>query len=194
MNNPISDDDRAAVGVGSLPGDVVGVLVDVGAPPRLWAHLTLVHDVAVKLVAATHKAWPKLAFDAGAVVFGAAVHDVGKGVFVDELEAPGKLHEAEGERLLRARGVSEERARFCVTHGYSQDDPALVVEDLLVVAADTVWKGKRSSTLDDQVCACLVDDAGVARWQAFDRWDRILTALANDADRRLAWQGRFPVR
>lgn len=183
--------DRAALGLVSLPADVEALLVEEQAPPRLFAHLTLVHDVSRRLLAKAMKAWPKLPVDVDAVAFGAATHDIGKARFPAELSGPGSLHEAEGERLLLARGVSAARARFARTHG--ADRASLDVEELLVVAADTVWKGKRDKGLDDALVAAIATTTAQPTWQVFMTLDGMLERLAKDADARLQWQARFPV-
>jgi hypothetical protein len=183
--------DRAALGLVSLPADVEALLVEEQAPPRLFAHLTLVHDVSRRLLAKATKAWPRLPVDVDTVAFGAATHDIGKARFPAELSGPGSLHEAEGERLLLARGVSAARARFARTHG--ADRASLDVEELLVVVADTVWKGKRDKGLDDAVVAAIARATRQPTWQVFMTLDAMLEHLAKEADARLEWQGRFSI-
>jgi hypothetical protein len=55
-----------------LPPIAADLLAIVGAQPRLVAHLTLVHDVALQLVPAFQRAFPALVVDEAAVLFGAA--------------------------------------------------------------------------------------------------------------------------
>jgi hypothetical protein len=98
--------DLAALDLAPLPADVASLLARVSAPPRLVAHLTLVHDVALRLLPSLKKAWPQLEVDADAVAFGAATHDIGKASVTAELSAPGSSHEALGEALLLAAGWS----------------------------------------------------------------------------------------
>ena len=187
------DDARdAGLSLHPLPASVVALLDAEGAPPRLVAHLLLVHDVSVRLLRALREAWPGLRFDADAVVWGAATHDIGKAHHREELSGPGKAHEAAGERLQLARGVPPTLARFARTHGARESTPDLALEDLLVILADTAWKGKRSRELDDQVVAALSAATGAPAWDVFLKLDTILEALAADADPRLAWHGRFP--
>ncbi|MFE8602019.1 HD domain-containing protein [Archangium violaceum] len=131
----------------ALPDPAARILDELRAPPRLVAHLTLVHDVAGRLVSALRKRWPRLSFDAEAVAFGAALHDVGKAVVREELSQPGDRHEALGEQLLLSRGVPAHLARFARTHAQSERE-ALALEDLLVTLADKVWKGTRDEPLD----------------------------------------------
>lgn len=183
--------DRDALGLVALPADVEAILVEERAPPRLFAHLTLVHDVCRRLLAKATKAWPKLPIDIDAVAFGAATHDIGKARFPAELSGPGSLHEAEGERLLLARGVPASRARFARTHG--ADRASLDLAELFVVLADTAWKGKRDKALDDAVVAAIAAATTKPTWQVFMTLDQLLERIAADADDRLQWQGRFPV-
>jgi hypothetical protein len=175
-----------------LPARAATLLADVHAPPRLVAHLTLVHDVATQLVAAFRTRWPALAFDADAVCFGAATHDIGKAKHVAELSGPGSLHEDDGRRLLEERGVEPALARFAATHAqWSAQSP---LEDLLVSLADAVWKGKRRGELEDLVVARIASAAGVETWRAFTELDDVLGAVAAGADARIEWQNRHPVR
>ncbi|MEE3921724.1 HD domain-containing protein [Micromonospora sp. BRA006-A] len=99
-----------------LPGVAVELLAALAAPPRLGAHLRLVHDVAWHLTAAFADRFAAVPFDRQAVLFGAAVHDLGKVEHPAELTGPGSAHEEAGYQLLLRFGVPEERARFAVTH------------------------------------------------------------------------------
>lgn len=183
--------DRAELGLAALPPEVEALLLAEGAPPRLVAHLTLVHDVALRLVAGVAKAWPRLSFDKEAVAFGAATHDIGKARHPNELSGPGHEHEAAGERLLLEHGFPVTRARFARTHG---EPPAgLPLEDLLVVLADTAWKAKRSKEFDDRLVAVIADASRAPAWDVFMRLDGLLSKVAKGADDRLAWQGAFSV-
>src|SRR5579859_5702818 len=90
--------------VAPLPPEVVTLLDKLNAPPRLIAHLTLVHDVARSLTARLDMAWPALVYDHESVWMGAALHDIGKVNHPEELTQPGHAHELAGEALLRERG------------------------------------------------------------------------------------------
>jgi hypothetical protein len=174
-----------------LPPQVSHLLRDVGAPPRLAAHLRLVHDVAHELAEWVRQYSPGLVVDREAVLFGAATHDIGKAEHVAELSGPGSAHEKAGRALLLAHGVEPRLARFAATHGSWADD-GTTVEDLLVSLADKVWKGKRVTDLEDLVVARLAGAAGSERWEAFLALDEFLGPIAADADRRLAFQASFP--
>jgi hypothetical protein len=191
MSNPTAED-RETLGLAALPADVVAILLAEDAPPRLHAHLTLVHDVARQLMARVNKAWAGLAVDAANVAFGAASHDIGKARHPDELSGPGCRHEAEGERLLLERGIPPARARFARTHG--ADRATLGLDDLLVVLADTCWKGKRDRAVEEAVAAAIAAQTGQPIWKVFMKLDGIVEAVAADADGRLEWQGLFPLR
>lgn len=93
-----------------LPALVEPLLSGLHAPPRLVAHLLLVHDVACELVAWVSRHHPSVALDPEAVLFGAATHDIGKVLHPNELSGPGSAHEPAGYALLRERGVSERLA------------------------------------------------------------------------------------
>jgi putative nucleotidyltransferase with HDIG domain len=175
-----------------LPSDVALLLERLGAPPRLAAHLRIVHDVAGQLLDELALRYPELAVDQDAVRFGAATHDIGKVRHPEELGGPGSAHEAVGHELLVAEGFPERLARFARTHGdWSASDRT--VEDHLVSVADTVWKGKRVAGLEDLVLGRLAEATGAQRWQAFVDLDEILERLAGPADERLAFQASYPI-
>ncbi|WNG50157.1 HDIG domain-containing protein [Archangium minus] len=170
-----------------LPESASRILDELRAPPRLVAHLTLVHDVALGLISALRKRWPRLSVDAEAVALGAALHDIGKAVVREELSQPGDKHEALGEQLLLSRGVPAPIARFARTHAQA-DREGLALEDLLVTLADKVWKGKRDEPLEQEVCRRVASACGQAPWEVFLSLDEVLERLARDADERLEWQ------
>ncbi|MFI1703906.1 HD domain-containing protein [Streptomyces griseoruber] len=175
-----------------LPAGVAGLLGDLGAPPRLVAHLRAVHEVAAQLVAWIGEHRPELAVDGAAVLFGAATHDIGKVLHPGELSGPGARHEEAGRELLLTRGVAPGLARFAGSHA-SWQAPGVEVEDLLVSLADKVWKDNRVADLEDLVVAELSRAGGRPVWEEFLALDEFLTAVGAGAQRRLAWQAAHPV-
>ncbi|MFD0687152.1 HD domain-containing protein [Actinomadura fibrosa] len=175
-----------------LPERAARLLEELGAPPRLAAHLRAVHGVAAELVAWAAERHPSLGVDPEAVLFGAATHDIGKALHPAELSGPGGEHEPAGYALLRERGVEERLARFARTHA-SWDGPDIGVDDLLVSLADKVWKGKRVPDLEGRIVDALVAASGAEPWQAFMDLDDVCDRLAAGADRRLAFQSAYPV-
>lgn len=159
------------------------------APPRLIAHLRLVHDIAAELLDALSERFPDLPMDRDSVLFGAATHDIGKVVHPNELTGPGNLHEAAGAALLEEHHVPSHLARFARTHGtWDQKDVTIAIEDLLVALADSVWKGTRHSELESCLVARIVAGSSTEPWHAFSVLDEILQGIAADAEQRLAWQ------
>jgi hypothetical protein len=158
-------------GFAPLPPRARELLESLGAPPRLGAHLRLVHDVAVTLTG-----WVR-----------AATHDIGKILHPAELSGPGSLHEAAGYSLLLSQGIEEASARFARTHG-SWDAADVTLEDLLVSLADKVWKGKRVPELEQRVATRL----GGPAWETFLALDDELERIAAGADARLAFQAAYP--
>ncbi|MCZ0985246.1 HD domain-containing protein [Streptomyces diastatochromogenes] len=175
-----------------LPERAVALLARVDAPPRLVAHLRAVHDVAAQLVKWVQRHCPWLEFDAEAVLFGAATHDIGKAVHVAELSGPGARHEEAGRELLLNHGVEAGLARFAGTHA-SWTAPGIGVEDLLVSLADKVWKDKRVPELEDLVVGRLAGVDGRPAWAWFLELDEVLTGIGEGAGRRLAWQMSHPL-
>ncbi len=169
------------------------MLADLNAPPRLAAHLRAVHDVAASLVEQIAAAYPALRCDTAEVRFGAATHDIGKVWHPAELSEPGSAHEPAGYELLLQRGVEPHLARFARDHG-STAYHLLSVEDLLVVLADKIWKGKRVPELEDAFGTRLCAATGEQPWEVFLRLDGILDVLAAHADARLAFQARHPLQ
>lgn len=171
-----------------LPDEVAHLLDTVGTPQRLIAHLTLVHDVACALIAQMGMSWPELDYERQAVALGAAVHDIGKVAYPEELSRPGHAHEAAGEALLVEHGFPREIARFARTHAQWQTEDMPLLEDLLVALADALWRGKRDAELEGAFCQRVAALTGEAHWQIFARLDDIATEIAARADARLAWQ------
>ncbi|MFD8085896.1 HD domain-containing protein [Kitasatospora sp. NPDC059722] len=174
-----------------LPPAVVDLLDALDAPPRLRAHLALVHEVAVTI--ADHCAATGLDLDREALLYGAATHDIGKTVHPEELSGPGSAHEPAGHALLRERGVPERLARFARSHA-SWGEPGVTVEELLVSLADKAWKNSRVRDLEDRVVERLATATGRAPWEVFLDLDDLLTRIGDDAPRRLAVQAAYPVR
>lgn len=173
-----------------LPDRVAALLGAVDAPPRLAAHLRLVHDVAWRIVRWAEREFPELELDSDAVLFGAATHDIGKAVHPAELCVPGHAHELSGYELLCEHGVEPELARFACTHG-TWSEPGLAVEDLLVCLADKTWKGARVALLEDLVVDRLAaSGGGRERWAVFSVLDDLLVDISADADVRLEFQAR----
>lgn len=175
-----------------LPERARGLLEALTAPPRLAAHLRLVHDVACLLTDWVGRDYPEAGFDRAAVLFGAATHDIGKIVHVAELSGPGSAHEPEGYALLLAHGVEEGLARFARTHA-SWGEVGIGLDDLLVSLADKVWKAKRVADLERLVVDRLAAAGGQEAWEVFMALDDLLDRIAADADRRLAFQSAHPI-
>ena len=110
-----------------------------------------------------------MAFDADAVCFGAATHDLGKVLHPDELTGSGKRHEKDGPGLLEAHGVPSEQARFARTHGTWNEESLL--EDLLVALSDAVWKGQRVEDLEGFVVQRIAEQTGQEKWEVFSALD-----------------------
>ncbi len=175
-----------------LPKQVSVICQVVNAPPRLVAHLTLVHDVAVNLIKELHQHFPELSVDDEGIFFGAASHDIGKSLYRSELVEAGNTHELAGERLLLKMGFDERLARFARTHAAWPNDDALSLEDLLVSLADNCWKGKRIAKLETLIAERITAATGKEVWSVYILLDDILQKLAETADDRLEWQAQFP--
>lgn len=174
-----------------LPQEAQRLCRELAAPPRLVAHLLLVHESAVDLCERLAERWPNVPVDRGAVALGAAIHDLGKTAHPEELTGPGTLHEAAGERLLLERGIPAPIARFARTHGSWEGGE---LEDLLVALADGAWKGSRREDLEMLAAKRVAAAAGAEVWQVWSWLDGVLSAMGRGAAARLAWQRGFGPR
>lgn len=172
----------------ALPKEISELLEKLDAPPRLVAHLTLVHDVACELTSRLKISFPHLEFDREAVLFGAASHDIGKIFCRAELTQSGCEHEEKGLELLLKEGFSARLSRFALTHGGPKREPNPTLEDLLVQEADAIWKGGRFKALENALIQSIKDQTGLDEWEVFSKLDDILTEIADSSDERLAWQ------
>ncbi|MEV8095806.1 HD domain-containing protein [Kitasatospora sp. NPDC085879] len=188
----IALDDCREPALRPLPAEAAELLAALGAPPRLVAHLRAVHEVAGQLVDWLAARCPGLELDREAVLFGAATHDIGKVRHPAELSGPGSEHEAAGQELLLAHGVSERLARFAAGHA-DWEAPGTRIEDLLVSLADKAWKNRRVPGLEDLVVAELCAAAGRPAWEEFLALDEILTGIGDGAEARLAYQAAHPL-
>jgi hypothetical protein len=176
-----------------LPYEAEALLRRYHAPPRLIAHLILVHDVAAQLLDSFQAHDLAGAINGVAVRFGAAIHDIGKAVHPHELSGPGHQHEQAGEILLLQAGVPLQLARFAATHGQAATAPSSSIDDLLVKLADTCWKGKRDRELEQRIMAERAAYSNHNQWALFLIIDEIVEHIAAEADQRLLWQALFPV-
>jgi len=160
------------------------LLRDLGASPWLVRHHELVLEAAVVLCDRVTRDLG-VSFDRDRVLAGASLHDAGKIVHPDEMQAPGSRHEAAGEELLLANGVAPAIARCCVTHA-SWNGPDVTIEDLLVALADKLWKGKREDELEQRAAGAIERATGRPAWEVFDALDAICEAVAADGTDRLA--------
>ncbi|GAB3819727.1 hypothetical protein [Micromonospora zhanjiangensis] len=99
-----------------LSAQVADLLFELNAPPRLAAHLRTVYVAAAQLTAWIAGRNPSLAVDRRAVLFGAATHDIGRTVQVEEMSGPGSQHERASQQLRLAAGINPSLARFAATH------------------------------------------------------------------------------
>ena len=76
-----------------LPESAERLCTALQAPPRLVAHLTLVHDAAVEIVDGLHERFAKLQFDSEAVMIGSAIH--GKPLVDGFINNKGTIHTQE---------------------------------------------------------------------------------------------------
>ena len=173
----------------ALPPEALPILEKYAAPPRLVAHLTIVHHVASMLIKQLSKCWPELEYDREAVLLGAATHDIGKTVYRNELSESGHQHEEVGPQLLLESGFSEAQARFARTHARWKQEEQPQLEDLLVAFSDKIWKGKRDQDLEQELARHIASRTQQEDWQVYMKIDDIADELAKGAHERIVWQG-----
>jgi hypothetical protein len=166
------------------PEDAFRLLVEMGAPGRLVRHHELVVKAASILCQRVFEQFG-LPFCRDEVLLGAALHDVGKILYPDEMQVPGHRHERAGETVLIEKGVNPEIARFCITHA-SWEAPERTLEDLLVALADKLWKGKREEELETRVLEVIAKTSRRESWDVFAQLDTICEQIAADGPSRLA--------
>ncbi len=171
-----------------LPPEISQLLRGLDAPPKLVAHLALVHAAAVTLTGKLKEQWPDLLYDQQAVLIGAAMHDIGKVLYPRELTQPGNQHEEAGPGLLIAHGLSEDHARFARTHARWQQEDAVQLEDLLVAFADHIWKGARNNLLEEEIARRIAPLCNETFWDVYLQLDEIADELAEGAHERILWQ------
>lgn len=170
-----------------LPKDVIEILIELNAPERLKKHLVIVHSTAHKLIRLLKNEWEIIIFEEELVLFGAAIHDIGKTIVIKELYEKGKKHEIVGKEVLSNLGFSERKSRFAYTHG-NWEQENLTLEDLLVSLADKIWKGKRLEKLEEKITTIIAANVGLDYWDVYVQFDKILEKLSYGADNRLLWQ------
>jgi hypothetical protein len=134
--------------------------------------------------------FPNLNFDSETVLFGAATHDIGKVIYINELTFSGSEHERIGAEILEKFGVEASKARFTGTHASWQTEQ-VEIEDLLVALADNGWKGKRNEVLENKITEQIAERLNIEPWQVFLTLDEILQEIGENADKRLRWQAKF---
>ena len=174
-----------------LPATAKEILRSNNASARLTAHHQLVYKVAKELVQSIQTIVPEIVMDIDQILMGVALHDIGKTIVLNEITQPGHLHEELGEKLLLQQGIEPRVARFARTHGMKGDQ--LELDDLLVILADKVWKGKREQWLEDALLLKLLEHSKQDRWELFIAIDSLIESIALGADRRLAWYAQHPV-
>lgn len=173
-----------------LPELAKRLCAELNAPPRLVAHLTLVHATAREIAKGLAEWLPGFQFDHDAVLIGASIHDLGKTMHPAELTGPGHHHEEDGPDLLEQHGVPSHLARFARTHASWNREP-VEIEDLFVALADKVWKGQRNEMLEALVVDRIAVATGITKWEVISHLDQLLTSIAEKGEERLECQRQF---
>ncbi len=157
-------------------------LQELGASTKLLLHVKLVGEAAELLISKLHEL--PVQFDENFFRLGIALHDAGKIIHPQELIAKGNNHEADGEKLLVSHGVDSKLARCCRSHS-QWETMECSFEEICVALADTLWKGKRNSQLEELFIQMLMTRCNQDYWQLFLEMDSCFEAIASDGDSRL---------
>lgn len=157
-------------------------MVQLGAPARLVRHVELVGEAAELLLGELAKLG--IATDAAFVRVGVALHDAGKLLHTEELDAPGAAHEPAGEALLLEHSVSPRVARVCLSHA-RWAETSVSFEELLIALADKLWKGVRKPELEELVIDGAAARLGKERWDVFVELDALFERVAAGGTDRL---------
>jgi putative nucleotidyltransferase with HDIG domain len=147
-----------------LPKEAQRICHILNAPEGLVEHLRIVHQTAGELLDGLERAFPALQVDRDAVLFGAAIHDIGKATNPFELVGLGRWHEEDGPALLTANGVPPALARFARTHG-RWSEGQVEIEDLLVALADHLGQGARNDELEGLLVEKLAEMLDLEPWR-----------------------------
>ena len=170
-----------------LPPEITQLLGAHNAPTRLRKHLQIVYSTAAEMLELLHREWPELQINEKLVLWGAALHDIGKTKHSNELYEPGNRHPEAGHQLLLEKGYADEIARMVLVHeDWNKPDRSL--EELLVSLSDVIWNGIRNDELEEFVIQRIALLTGSDFWEVYIKMDAIITQIAKEADDRLAYQ------
>lgn len=149
-------------------------------PAELSRHLEMVSEATLLLSEII-----PLRADRNLALNGAAVHDLAKVRFLQEINGPGNRHAEEGEEILLEMGLPPELAAFAPGHMFWDEDSP--VEHLLVSAADVAWKGARSEEVEGELARRLCE-SGAEEWEAWATVDEAMSEAGKDGPSRLHYQ------
>jgi len=160
-----------------LPADIVRLLEELDAPPELHKHLHVVHSAAAELLESIRKEWPELKTDNQLVLWGAAIHDIGKVLHPNELSEPGDQHLEAGYHLLLEKGFPTKLAQIALVHEH-WNHPDRSLEELLVSLSDLIWNGIRNNELEEIIIGRIAEKTHAGFWDVYLRMDPILEKAA----------------
>jgi HD superfamily phosphodiesterase len=160
----------------------IAFLEGAGGSPRLIRHARLVEGVAGELVSTLRSLG--VLVDEQQVRLGAALHDAGKIVHPDELEATGDRHERAGYLFLLEHGYPTNIAEACVRHS-QWEAPDAALEFLVIALADKLWKGKRDERLESAAIERVAQSLNRQHWEVLQDLDTAFELVAASGHRRL---------
>lgn len=156
-----------------LPVDITLLLEELDAPPELHKHLRVVYSAASELLESIHSEWPGLRTDNQLVLWGAAIHDIGKVLHPNELSEPGDQHLEAGYHLLLEKGFSRKLAQIALVHEH-WNHPERSLEELLVSLSDLIWNGIRNNQLEEIIIGRIAEKTHAGFWDVYLKMDPIL--------------------
>lgn len=177
-----------------LPNDVAYFLntnriKDEQVHGQLVRHLEMVHETTGLLLKGIVSFRPFSDEAQNEMLSGAAIHDVGKVFYPDEVTGPGNKHEGEDVfvKLVQDHGFSPLVARYCSLHSSLKQTVVNGETHLTVVAlADIIWNGNRDIDLELKLADLLGHPA--SRWETFEKLGNVIDKVALSGRKRLQYQ------
>jgi hypothetical protein len=169
-----------------LPEEARLLAEQLEAPQELVRHHEMVCDALFEFMSPRRCMLQVLRTNFELALAGAAVHDMAKALYVDEISGPGMMHAELGAEVLLQAGAPPELAAFAKGHHqWNEESP---IEHLLVALADSAWKGGRDEEAETELAARVFEAEGVRDWVAFSVIDEAMELAGRPGPARLEYQ------
>lgn len=162
---------------------------------RLIQHHTIVRSVAAEI--ALEFTEIGVTADQNLAEMMAMTHDVGKIHCLEELDSPGKRHEALGEQAAeKLFGITSDISKVCQSHGWDtpyhpeHEGKMMSNEEIVATLADRLWKGSRDTQFEMATAEVFATQLGKETWEAYLLIESIFDQVASNGPERLAMTNR----